>query len=41
MAAGVIRWLPHMMDAIAKHQPAVLLVVPYRWTPTPISPFKR
>ena len=38
-AAGIIRWLPAMMQAGAVYPPPVLLSVPHRWTPSPIRPF--
>jgi hypothetical protein len=38
-AAGVIRWLPSMIDAVAAYQPPVLLSVPHRWTPASIRRF--
>jgi len=39
-AAGVIRWLPSMIDAIARYPPPALLSVPHRWTPAPIRRFQ-
>ena len=38
-AAGVIRWLPSMIDALPIHKPPALLSVPHRWTPAPIKRF--
>jgi hypothetical protein len=39
-AAGVIRWLPGMIDAMERYPPPALLSVPHRWTPTPIRRFR-
>ena len=39
-AAGVIRWLPSMIEAVAVFQPPALLSLPHRWTPEPIKPFR-
>lgn len=38
-AAGGIRWLPMMMEAMTAWRPPVLLSVPHRWTPAAIKPF--
>jgi hypothetical protein len=39
-SAGVIRWLPSMIDAMAQYSPPVLLSVPHRWSPAPIRRFQ-
>jgi hypothetical protein len=35
-AAGIIRWLPHMIEAAATHKPPVLLDIPHHFSPRPI-----
>jgi len=30
--AGIIRWLPRMMEALDAYKPPALLAVPHRWT---------
>lgn len=39
-AAGVIRWLPSMIEAFSTVRPPALLAIPYRWTPKPLKPIK-
>lgn len=39
-AAGVIRWLPSMLDAFRAARPPMLFEVPHRWTPALLRPFK-
>lgn len=39
-AAGIIRWLPPMLDAFRTAQPPALFAIPHRWTPAPLRPFK-
>jgi len=39
-AAGVIRWLPSMLEAFRAARPPALFAVPHRWTPMPLRPFR-
>lgn len=39
-AAGVIRWLPSMLDAYRAVLPPALLDIPYRWRPAALRPQK-
>ena len=39
-AAGVIRWLPSMIEAFRTVRPPALLAIPYQWTPKPLRSFK-
>lgn len=39
-AAGVVRWLPPMLDAFRDVKPPVLLAIPHRWKPVPLRPFR-
>jgi len=38
-AAGIIGWMPSIMDAMASYQPPALLSVPHRRKPAPIRRF--
>ncbi len=40
-AAGVIRWVPQMIDALARVKPPALLAIPHRWTLKPIYDFRK
>ncbi len=38
-AAGVVRWLPAMLDAFRVASPPALLSIPHRWAPAPLRAF--
>jgi PIN like domain len=39
-AAGVIRWVPRMIDALREARPPALFEVPHRWTPHGLRPLQ-
>lgn len=40
-AAGVVRWLPSMIEAASDVTPPALMEIPHRWTPRPLRAWHR